>query len=94
MLDSGRDVNEIARALGVSRATVCYHKREARISDGATAALLRYDWAAIQRYYDAGQFGQQTASSRFGFSRVGLGVCGEARRDHSAAARRCRSTSC
>ena len=53
MLELGKGVNETARLLGLTSATVCYHKRKLGYSmDGR--CRTRYDWAEIQRYYDEG----------------------------------------
>jgi DNA-binding CsgD family transcriptional regulator len=44
---------EIARRLGVSKATVSYHAR--RLGQPVDERCARrYDWSAVQRYYDAG----------------------------------------
>jgi hypothetical protein len=67
MLDFGVGTNEIARALGLSRSTVSYHK--ARLGCRMeNAAAVRYDWPAIQRYYDEGHSILECIT-RFGFSR-------------------------
>jgi len=43
----------IARQLGISKSTVSYHKR--RLGQAMdTRCNRRYDWAAVQRFYDAG----------------------------------------
>jgi hypothetical protein len=53
MLVEGASVTEIAHELGVSKATVCFHKRRLGYAmDGRFGR--RYDWTAIQAYYDAG----------------------------------------
>jgi DNA-binding CsgD family transcriptional regulator len=57
---------EIARQLGLSKATISYHARRlGRPVDERCAR--RYDWEAIQRYYDAGHSVRQCMES-FGFS--------------------------
>jgi DNA-binding CsgD family transcriptional regulator len=58
---------EIARRLGISKATVSYHARRLgeRIDD---RAARRYDWSVVQRYYDAGHSVTECIE-RFGFSR-------------------------
>ena len=43
----------IAQRLGVSRATVSHHARELGVARRAECAR-RYDWSAVQRYYDEG----------------------------------------
>jgi Zn finger protein HypA/HybF involved in hydrogenase expression len=67
MLDFGIGTNEIARALGVSRATVAYHKARLGCSMEEPAGV-RYDWAAIQRYYDD-DHSVAECIERYGFSR-------------------------
>src|SRR5579859_4526552 len=66
LLDSGYTRAEVARTLGVSKATVSYHARRlgAVIDD---RCARRYDWEAVQRYYDAGH-GVRACISTFGFS--------------------------
>ena len=66
MLAQGRSRAAIASALGVSKATVSYHARRL----GATIderCARRYDWAAVQRHYDAGQTVRECIAA-FGFS--------------------------
>src|SRR5689334_8291646 len=53
MLDEGVPRAEICSRLGVSPATVSYHSRR-RDEPGSPACGRRYDWSAIQLYYDAG----------------------------------------
>ena len=64
MLEEGRSVSEIAAALGITAPTVCYHAR--RLGYPARPRT-RYDWSAIQAYYDAGHTYAET-KVRFGFS--------------------------
>jgi DNA-binding CsgD family transcriptional regulator len=66
LLEAGRGVKEIARALDITPATVCYHKRRLGylIDDRCNR---RYDWAQVQAYYDAGHSVRECAA-RFGFS--------------------------
>jgi hypothetical protein len=55
----GLTVTEIAHELGISKATVCFHKRRLGYAmDGRFAQ--RYDWAAIQTYYDDGHSARET----------------------------------
>jgi DNA-binding CsgD family transcriptional regulator len=66
LLAEGLSRIDIARRLGVSKATVSYHARRL----GApvdTRCARRYDWPAIQRYYDAGHSVRE-CSTAFGFS--------------------------
>jgi hypothetical protein len=66
LLRQGRGVKEIARQLGLSKATVSYHKRRLRYPVDSKCAR-RYDWAEIQRYYDAGH-SRRKCQERFGFA--------------------------
>ena len=66
LLEEGKGVKEIARLLGVTPATVCYHKR--RLSYPIDERCnRRYDWAEVQTYYDKGHSVRECAE-RFGFS--------------------------
>lgn len=57
---------EVARRLGVSKATISYHARRlGQPIDGRCAR--RYDWSAVQRYYDAGHSVRECIEA-FGFS--------------------------
>ena len=53
MFAQGKSVTEIARSLGVAKSTVSYHKRRLGLPM-QTECNRRYDWLAIQRYYDEG----------------------------------------
>jgi DNA-binding transcriptional ArsR family regulator len=66
LLDAGPSRAEIARRLGLSKATVSYH---ARRLGGAVddRCARRYDWEAIQRYYDLGH-SMRDCQAQFGFS--------------------------
>ena len=60
-------VAQIARQLGVSKSTVCYHKR--RLGHEIDARCnRRYDWTAVQRFYDAGHSITE-CQVHFGFAR-------------------------
>ena len=66
LLDRAMPHVEIARRLGVSKATVSYHaRRMGRPIDERCAR--RYDWEAVQRYYDDGHSVRQCIEV-FGFS--------------------------
>ncbi len=65
--ESGLSQAEIARRLGITRPTVSYHLRRAGIP-ADPRFNRRYDWAAIQEYYDAGHTVTQ-CQERFGFAR-------------------------
>jgi hypothetical protein len=58
LLEEGLTQAAIARKLGVSKATVCHHVRRLGIPS-SQACLRRYDWAEVQRYYDAGHSKRQ-----------------------------------
>ena len=58
---------EVARTLGLSRSTVSYHARRLGQPVDARGAR-RYDWGAIQRFYDGGRSVRECIEE-FGFSR-------------------------
>jgi hypothetical protein len=66
LLEEGKGVKEIARLLGISVGTVGYHKRRLQypIDERFTR---RYDWDAIQAYYDEGH-SKRECQRQFGFS--------------------------
>jgi hypothetical protein len=67
LLARGLSSMEVARVLGVSKSTVCYHKR--RLGYDIDAKFnRRYDWAKVQRYYDLGHSISE-CQLRFGFAR-------------------------
>jgi hypothetical protein len=67
LLARGLSSMEVARVLGVSKSTVCYHKR--RLGHTIDAKFnRRYDWAEVQRYYDLGHSISE-CEARFGFAR-------------------------
>jgi hypothetical protein len=67
MLRQGLSHGAVARALGLSKSTVSYHAR--RLGEPVDErGARRYDWAAIQRYYDAGN-SVRDCIAQFGFSR-------------------------
>jgi 5-methylcytosine-specific restriction endonuclease McrA len=66
LLEQSKGVNEIARLLGINSATVSYHKRKLGYPRSELCAL-RYDWVAVQRYYDEGHSVRECIN-QFGFS--------------------------
>jgi len=66
LLGTGLSRTEIARQVGVTKATVAYHARRLGASIDDRCAR-RYDWSAVQRFYDAGHSLQETRA-HFGFS--------------------------
>jgi DNA-binding CsgD family transcriptional regulator len=66
MLEAGIPRAKIARKLGVSKATVSYHARRLGAPIDARCAR-RYDWEAVQQYYDAGHT-VRDCMAKFGFS--------------------------
>jgi DNA-binding transcriptional ArsR family regulator len=67
LLDEGLTGGEIARRLGISKATVAYHRRRLG-RPGNGAATRRYDWSAVQAHHDAGHSVRE-CQAHFGFSR-------------------------
>ena len=67
MLKRGMSRSAIARTLGLSKSTVSYHARRLGHPVDERGAR-RYDWAAVQRYYDEGH-SVRDCIDRFGFSR-------------------------
>jgi biotin operon repressor len=67
LLDQGLSGSAIARELGISKSTVSYHKRRLGHSIDARCNR-RYDWAAVQRFYDAGHSITE-CQLQFGFAR-------------------------
>lgn len=66
LLAAGARRVEIARTLGVSKATVSYHAR--RLGQAIDERCSRrYDWDAVQRHYDAGHSVRECIAT-FGFS--------------------------
>lgn len=66
LLEEGKGVKQIALLLGITPATVCYHKRRLRYPIDERCNR-RYDWAEIQAYYDAGHSVRECVA-HFGFS--------------------------
>jgi len=67
LLAEGLSQAAIARELGVSKPTVCFHLRKLGIAPAAGPAQ-RYDWEAIRDYYEAGHSAAE-CRARFGFGR-------------------------
>ena len=66
-LADGLSVMAIARRLGLSKSAVCYHKR--RLGYQIDPKFnRRYDWAAVQRFYDQGHTISE-CEQQFGFAR-------------------------
>jgi 5-methylcytosine-specific restriction endonuclease McrA len=74
LLESGLSQAEIALELGISPATVSYHARRLGYSRQPRS---RYDWSAVQAYYDSGHTYRET-KARFGFSNGAWGKAVEA----------------
>ena len=66
LLAAGVERAEIARRLGIAKGTVSYHARRLG-QDIDRRCANRYDWVAIQRYYDDGH-SVRDCMSAFGFS--------------------------
>ena len=66
LLDQGVSKAEIARRLNITKATVSYHARRLGHPVDARGAR-RYDWAAVQAYYECG-FTKSECEQAFGFS--------------------------
>jgi transposase len=66
LLEQGKGVKEVATVLGISSATVCYHKRRLGYEMSQRFGC-RYDWRAIQAYYDTGRSVRE-CEQRFGFT--------------------------
>lgn len=63
----GLSQSEIARTLGISKPTVCFHMRMLGVAPAVEFAK-RYDWRAIREHYEAGH-SMTECMARFGFSR-------------------------
>lgn len=67
LLGEGLSQNAVSRRLGLAKSTVAYHARNlGRPVD--ERCNRRYDWDAVQRFYDEGHSVAQ-CQERFGFSR-------------------------
>ena len=67
LLEQGLGIADIARKLGVSKPTVCYHARKLGVPPRSQFAL-RFDWDEIQAVHDSG-ISIAECRRRFGFSR-------------------------
>jgi 5-methylcytosine-specific restriction endonuclease McrA len=68
LLGAGLTQVEIARALGVSKPTVCFHIRKLGIP-AQSALSRRFDWVEIRAHYEAGH-SLRDCLRTFGFSRA------------------------
>jgi len=68
LLARGLSSMQVARVLGVSKSTVCYHKRRLGLQIDPKFNR-RYDWAEVQRFYDLGHTISE-CQARFGFARA------------------------
>jgi transposase-like protein len=64
-LERGMSMAEIASELDIVKSTVCYHARRLG-RDADPRFARRYDWPAIQRYYDQG-YSIRDCAREFGF---------------------------
>jgi transposase len=67
LLEQGLTQAKIAKALGVSRATVCFHVRQLGI-DARPELARRFDWVEIRAFYAAGH-SMRECMRRFGCGR-------------------------
>jgi DNA-binding transcriptional ArsR family regulator len=67
LIAAGLTYAEIAKALRISKPTVSYHARKLGIP-ATDKFSCRYDWAAVQAFYDAGN-SITACQLRFGFAR-------------------------
>jgi hypothetical protein len=67
LLAAGLSRTAIARELGISKPTVTYHARKLGLPVD-TRCNRRYDWVAVQRYYDLGHSITE-CQRHFGFAR-------------------------
>jgi 5-methylcytosine-specific restriction endonuclease McrA len=66
LLAEGLSLAKVARRLGISKSTACYHKR--RLGQPMNLRFARrYDWPAVQIYYDEGN-SKRDCQKQFGFS--------------------------
>jgi hypothetical protein len=67
LLAEGAPHAAISDQLGIAKSTVSYHARRLGTS-GRPACGRRYDWTAVQAYYDAGHSVRE-CQARFGFAK-------------------------
>jgi DNA-binding transcriptional ArsR family regulator len=67
LLSEGLSLAEIARELGLAKATVSHHARGLGVPPLEKAAR-RYDWVEVQRFYDAGHSIRECCQE-FGFTK-------------------------
>jgi DNA-binding transcriptional ArsR family regulator len=67
LLSQGVSIKETARRLGLSKSTVSWHAAKLG-HPRASQCAARYDWSAVQAYYDEGHSPRE-CSERFGFNR-------------------------
>jgi hypothetical protein len=68
LLDDGLSRAQVAAQLGISKATVSYHAKRLG-SPASPACARRYDWDAVQRYYDEGHSISE-CQRHFGFAKA------------------------
>ena len=66
LLEEGLSMTEVARRLGISTPTVCYHARKLGVPARSKFAR-RFDWREISRTYESG-VSMRECKRRFGFS--------------------------
>jgi DNA-binding CsgD family transcriptional regulator/5-methylcytosine-specific restriction endonuclease McrA len=66
LLLAGHSVTEVARHLGVSKPTVCFHKKSLGIESDSRFSR-RYDWAEIRGHYEQGH-SMRECQAAYGFS--------------------------
>ena len=94
LLEEGKGVNEIAEAArGHPGRRSRYHKRKLGYPMRADCGR-RYDWAAIQRYYDAGHSVRRVHASSLAFRAWAWAYAVKRGADRRPSAARCRSKSC
>jgi DNA-binding CsgD family transcriptional regulator len=66
LLARGLSRADVARTLGLSKATISYHARRLNLDIDERCAR-RYDWSAVQRFHDEGH-SKRECQARFGFN--------------------------